>query len=132
MEKTEECNAAIKEWQEITDWLKTAKKREAQLRKIIVNQFVPDEQAEGTHRIEHNDLLLTIGRKLNRKLDKTLIDNVFARLPEGSRELLIGFEPKLQLANYRKIDQSTKDIVNEAVITTSGAATLVITTPTEE
>lgn len=128
---------AVDEWQSLTKWLETAKKREMELRTLLVSIAPKDQLTEGTNTVRTADgWEFKIDRRVNRKLDETALDAVMSELPEDSpyRQLgvLVTYKPSLVLGGFRTMPEDQKLIFAQALTETDGAPALVISKPIQE
>lgn len=96
----------LKEWQELTEWMSTAKARELELREELAEAFIPTEsRKEGVNRIVVGDIEITVDHKINRTLDEAALEAIMPQLPEAFRTLgvLIEYKPRLVMDGLRAL-----------------------------
>lgn len=125
--------ASLKEWQQLNEWLEKAAPREAELRRLIADTILPeDERQEGVNHIvtviDGVPMRFTIEHKINRKLDEQVLDSVMLSLPEDSdaRKLgfLIEYRPRLVLSGYRALPADQLQAFQAALTETPGMPAL--------
>ena len=118
-------------WNDIKEILSDFKKLETALRKEMLKEYFPKPK-EGTSNVAlGHEWKVRCKQTVNRKLDESQFENVFAKLPRGSKQKLIKFDPKLVVAEYNKLSDTDRAIFDEALTEKNGAASLELVPPKE-
>jgi len=116
-------------WHQVQTELKTLKEIEAVLRKELFEASFPAPH-EGVNKLElNNGWLLKGNYKLYRKIDEAALGAVVSKLPEGSKERLVRYNPSLNLKEYKKLVDVHRTIFDEALIIKPGSPSLDIMLP---
>lgn len=121
--QTLDIPALVKERAGILQWLNDAKKREMEIRKMLVSHFFPVLQ-EGTNKVEKDGYAVKVKHTITRKIDESALDSVMLQMPEAYREIgvLIGYKPALVLANYRNLDEDQLKVFDQALVISDDTA----------
>jgi len=67
--------------------------------------------------------------KIDRKVDEAALESIKKTLPEGVETLVFRYEPSLQVRAYRDLNDETRKLVDEAIITKAPKTTFVLVPP---
>ena len=116
-------------WNDVKAVLDQVKKIESALRKEMLGEFFSNRE-EGTN--NHSlgaDWKAVCKQPMSRAIDVAKLDEVMAKMPRGSKQKLVKVEHKLILGEYRKLDEKTKAIFDDALTLKKGTATLELVAP---
>lgn len=127
---TDAVQAELSEWQEICNWMSTAKARETELRQKLYTLFFDDPQ-EGINRAMLPDgRIIEATRKINRSIDEASLDAVMLELPEDSPYrnvgVLVKYEPKLVMKGFRTLPEDQALIFHQTLIEADGLPQLAV------
>ena len=116
-------------WNDIKELLDDVKKIEASLRKELLESYFAARE-EGTTTVElGHEWKVRCKQSCTRSIDKKKIDDVMKLIPASIRKTLVKFEPKLVVAEYRKLSPEVKAIFDDALTLKNGSATLELVPP---
>lgn len=122
----------LMEWEAIVLQATVLKDREMTLRKELFAMAFP-KPTEGTNKLEiGNGYLLKGDYKLNRRLDEAALPTVLGKLKEINYPLidrLVKYKPDMSIAEYRKLTDEQRKIMDECLTTSPGSPTLEIVAP---
>lgn len=97
--------ADIKEWQELAQWMATAKPRELELREKLAKHFFANPE-EGVNRLEGNGYEIALDYKINRTIDEASLEETIKQLPQDFQYdgVLITYKPALCLKGFRLLE----------------------------
>lgn len=105
--------------------LTSVKKEEMSMRKELISKCSKP-VIEGTVSEEIDDFLLKYGFKINRSVDKAVLDTIWENLNDEEK-LCISFEPKLNLKNYKALQKlNPKSELMKAIVEKPGTGTLLV------
>jgi hypothetical protein len=120
----------LEKWYESQKALAAAKEEEIALRKEVFGLFFPN-PIEGTNTVELDDGWVLKGvHKLNRKVNEAALLKVQKR--KGMDEAVkntIAYKPSLKKAEYNKLPDAKKAILDTALIMTPGSPSLEVVLP---
>ena len=116
-------NALIKERDEIVAWMETARARELELRKAICKALVPKPK-EGTNKGVHDGREFVYTNKINVDIDMAALPAVLKKLPKGTEDLCVNYNPKLIKAGYKGLPKHLQKIFDQALIRKPGTPQL--------
>lgn len=132
----------LQKWLDAKKALDVAKQTESKARTAVVEAFPFDANVqEGTQRLPlANGWELKVVKKLNYKLDDKdgATDKALEKIeklgPEGVfiAERLVKWKPDISVAEYRKLDDKFKTIIDSVLTTTPGLPTLELIDPNEK
>ena len=116
---------AIEERDEIVKWMSFAKTREMELRKYIAAQLFPAPD-EGKNTIVKLGLEVTLGHKLNRKLDVERFDLLKDELTRKGVPVarLVEYNPALVMKEYRALLDQKRKLFDQVLTITPSAPEL--------
>lgn len=105
-------------WFKVKKEMAELKAEESELRQAIISSyFAKPKKDEGTERRDLPDnWKLSAKFGLDRKVDETILDSVFAELPEGSKDRLIRYKPEVNIKAYRELTETQRAIFDKALI----------------
>lgn len=121
-------------WFQLTKQLELIKTQEMELRKKIFAYYFTQPK-EGTNTVPLNAGWVIKGEyKINRSVDLPLLTNHMndLRKKKVPVESLIKYEPKLVVAEYRKLDEKQRAAVDEVLKITVGSPSLEIVLPKKQ
>lgn len=129
-----EKESLLREWVGVKEQLEDLKIREMELRKEVVNEFFPHNEADllqGTHyTLLGNGFKLKAVFKVNRSLskDSAALNRVASQLLTFGYnwEKIIDFEPKLNTREYKKVAPEIRRCIDQVVTAKPGATSLEI------
>jgi hypothetical protein len=133
---THNALATLEEWRglkEEIDAMQSKVMRERKLRKEVADLYCPNPE-EGTNTIElPTGERLRLTHKLTRSLDEGAMPAVAEQLRKHgvSPDNLVKWSPKLDTREYRRLDDETRHIMDQCLITKPGSPTLDILEPKE-
>lgn len=116
-------NKIYDQWIQACVDLRKAKATELELRNIICETHLTD-KLEGSKTIREEGYAVTPTAKLNRSLNKEVLDVLWDDLTVEERACIV-YKPSLVLANYKKIENSDSKLI-EAVTCKPGQSSLKI------
>jgi len=126
---TPETLAKITEWNQIKEWLATAKVKESELRTSIADDLFQREAngafKEGTQNLEVDDLKFKLVSKMNRKILEEMEDVTLKQLGEVGA-MLIKRKPELVVSIYKKLTDEQRAIADGMLLVTPGSIELEI------
>lgn len=125
----EEKLTLVEKWYVAKTKADEATNKENKLRILIAAECYP-EKTEGTAYMdlpEHWRLKAEF--KLYRNVDIAALPAVLEKMPEGSKENLLKFEPKLKITPYKQLPAEQKAIMDEAIIAKPGMPALTLVPP---
>jgi hypothetical protein len=108
----------------------TALEKEARL--AVVDAFGNDDLVEGTNTFDLTNpgFKLKIKQPYTRKLDEGVFKSgVLPQVAEGTFDKIVVSKLSISVTGYKRLDDATRAILDEAVTTTPGSASLEITQP---
>lgn len=111
-------------WIEIKNKLAELKREELELRNEIIDAFTDkNTYSEGTLKFNEGEYNLTIGIGINRRIDESVLDNIYDDLTEEEKAV-IKFKPSLVMKEYKNLSGDEK--LFEAIIERPSQPTLKI------
>jgi hypothetical protein len=108
----------VQEWNEAKEQLKYWTEKESDLRSKVVQDIFKSDKTEGTETIElTGDWKLKVTKKLNYNVsnkDETLT-NILNSLPALVAQNVIRWNPDLNLAVYRKLDTTMRELLSPVI-----------------
>jgi hypothetical protein len=108
----------VQEWNEAKEQLKYWTEKESDLRSKVVQDIFKSDKTEGTETIElTGGWKLKVTKKLNYNVsnkDETLT-NILNSLPALVAQNVIRWNPDLNLAVYRKLDTTTRELLSPVI-----------------
>jgi hypothetical protein len=108
----------VQEWNEAKEQLKYWTEKESDLRSKVVQDIFKSDKTEGTETVElAGDWKLKVTKKLNYNVsnkDETLT-NILNSLPALVAQNVIRWNPDLNLAVYRKLDTTMRELLSPVI-----------------
>lgn len=101
------------------------KKLENQIRLEVIDQYFP-KAIEGTHNQELTGYEIKATFKMNHKFDAKALEKIVEDLSE-EEFACINYKPSLKLAEYKKLSDSERELLDETIITTPALPSIKIT-----
>lgn len=124
-----ETLAKIQEWNQIKDWLTTAKVKESELRTSIADDLFQREAngafKEGTQNLETELGKVKLSAKFNRKILEEMEDVTLKQLGDVGA-MLVKRKPELVVSVYKKLSDEQKAIADGMLLVTPGSIELEI------
>ena len=117
----------LEAWHEMAQLLKTAKIREAELRRELCADFIantPMTNGRVTVKGHDGNYDYKAVQILSYRVDQSVLSSVWSTL-DDIEKAAVAYKPSLALANYKKL--SEESLLHEAVITTLAMPTLEVT-----
>ena len=121
----------LKEWLDVSSNLSELKKKETELRREVHSSFFEKPLKEGTQNVElKKGYKLKAVTKLNRSLDKDLekIDSIMKILDKKHEEVIV-YQPKLNVKEFRKMDDKSLKIFSEILTEKPGTVDISLVVP---
>lgn len=123
---------SIKEWQQLKDWISTAKEREMLLRTSIVTRLfgAPDANTEGVRKIAKEGEKVNYLANITFKLHRTVLEEMIiptwaeAKLTSQEAEGLVKYKPELSVSVYKKLPPAKRLIIDKMIVAKPGAPDL--------
>lgn len=124
----------LSEWYNMSAKLKVLKMQESKLRRGLFAFFFPQpKEGTNTHQLP-DDCELKAVLPYDRKVDEALLDN-YRDTMEGAGiniDKVFKFKPELSKANYNKLTDEQKEIVDEVLVVRPGSPQFTIKVPPPE
>ena len=129
---SDEMGAKVWAWHKLAKLLAKYKKDESKARKFIEKALFSEAKV-GTNTLElPEDWELKCVRKENVTVDEAALPAALAELGKGVEDRLIKWKPSLVAAEYKKLSDEEKEIIDQALVTKPGAPTMTLIAPPEE
>ena len=100
------------------------KKKELEIRNKILKEM-ECEKDEGVVKKTVGQLLIKATYKLNRKIEKPILDSIYNELSDEEKEA-VKYTPEIVMKNYRKLEEKGDSPLLDAVIVTPAQGTIEI------
>ncbi|MAF43629.1 MAG: hypothetical protein CMI54_05615 [Parcubacteria group bacterium] len=114
----------------ITTWQAKAKKRKAAIEIELIKRKFPKKK-QGSNKLRENEIVYTLTCAMDKKVDESALEAVLEKLPEGSKDRLFNYTPKLVAAGYKEFPEHLRKIIDQALIITPKKDALKIEIHTE-
>lgn len=109
--------SAINELDSISEWEREAKKRKAELRKLILAEVHPGKLKEGTNKAETDEFVFDIKLQVKRTVDEAALSALRTEHPEGVPwDTVFVYKPALNTRYYKSCKLEFRKFISQALI----------------